>query len=641
MNKIIKLLAQSVLVAVVIGFGFLAIAQEYTVNMQKADLLEFIDEVSTITKRTFVVDERVRGEVTIISERKLNAEGVFTLLESVLRVHGYAVIDDGEVARIVQLPNAKTWSYPTEGGFDSPDRMVTQVIQLNYVSSAEASRVLRLLVSQYGHLAAVNNPNVLVISDHAGNVASLVQLVKELDRLDAEQSIVIPMKHAWVRDVANMLEQIHPEMMRSETASLGLIAFANENNNTLFLRGKPGELAIATDTIAQLDQPYKVAETTRVFNLQHADAEPVATVLTGLLNIEPTDQTPGAATESAEVSIQADTSNNAILVRGNPAILSDVVGIIEKMDREKLQVLIESAIVEVTIGENSTSGIELGGADDSGERVPLATTSITGILSNLLGTLIAEDSDQSQPGLDGLQQLTSPTLAVARLDPNGVSFAAIINALTTHSKADLLSTPHVIALDNEESEIFHGSQVPFRTGTFGVTREQGQTPLSTIERQDVGISLTVTPKIRDDLSVKMTVATEVDAVINPSLGIGESGFSDIVTSKRRVNTTVVANDGQTIVLGGLIKDDVNTTIRKVPLIGSIPLLGRLFRTNSTLTSKSHLLIFLRPTVIQSDSDIEGVVDRKINGIWQLNMESGVSSDDAATPTPGEIYEGIR
>lgn len=618
----------------------------YTINNQDIELPDLIEEVATITNRSFVVDSRVRGTVSVISTQELDADGVFMLLEAILRVHGFQVIDDGEISRVVPHASAKAWNYEDEEGPISGDTFVAQVIGLKHITSAEASRVLRQIVSAYGHLAPVTDPNALIIADHAGNVTRILDLIQELDRINAVSSLIVPMKHAWVRDVASMLEEIHPEMMRSSASPIGLIAFANENNNTIFLRGTPEELAIASDTISHLDQPYQITSTTRVFYLQHADAESISEVLGNLLDIEgsatsPTNQNQQASSINMNFSVQFDASNNAVLARGTPSFLSDISGIIAQLDRPKLQVLIESAIVEVSVIDNEGIGVELGAADDSEDRIPLVTTSVSGILSSLLSSLgeAQETEGQVGPGAVTLSQISSPSLAVAKLDPTGVSFGAIINALVTSTRADLLSTPYVYALDNNESMIFVGQELPFRTGTFGVQREQGQQPLTQVQREDVGVKLTVTPNIREDLSVRMEVANVVGALVSPNLGIGDSGLSDIVTSKREVTTTVVAENGQTIVLGGLMRDDLNQTLQRVPVLGQIPLLGRLFRSNRTIKSKSHLLIFLRPTVISSADEIAEVSTSKLRGIWQLRLDSQNRRKDLESPTPEEIFEG--
>ena len=622
-------------------------SQVYTINNQDIELADFIEEVATITNRSFVVDSRVRGTVSIISDQELDADGVFKLLESVLRVHGFQVIDDGQISRVVPHASAKAWNYDNDSaGAISGDTFVAQVIGLKHITSAEASRVLRQIVSAYGHLAPVTDPNALIIADHAGNVVRILELIRELDQVNAVSSLIVPMKHAWVRDVASMLEEIHPEMMRGTAGPIGLIAFANENNNTIFLRGTPEELAIASDTISQLDTPYQITSTTRVFYLQHADAEIIAEVLRGLLDLEgagpgQNQQNQQTASINMNFSVQFDASNNAVLARGTPSFLSDISGIIAQLDRPKLQVLIESAIVEVTVTEDDSKNVEFGATDESGEETPLITTSVSGILTSLLSSLgQAQDSGGTvSPGAITLSQLASPSLAVAKLDPTGISFGAIINALVVSSRADLLSTPYVYALDNVESEIFVGQVLPFRTGTFGIQREQGQQPLSQVEREDVGIKLTVTPNIREDLSVRMEVANEVAALVSSSLAIGEGGLADIVTSKRNVRTTVVAENGQTIVLGGLMRDDLNQSGQRVPILGKIPLLGRLFRSERMVKSKSHLLIFLRPTVISSADEIAEISSDRLRGIWQLRLENKGGRNQTEAPTPEEIFEG--
>lgn len=622
-------------------------SQVYTINNQDIELADFIEEVATITSRSFVVDSRVRGTVSIISDQELDADGVFKLLESVLRVHGFQVIDDGQISRVVPHASAKAWNYDAGAeGSISGDTFVAQVIGLKHITSAEASRVLRQIVSAYGHLAPVTDPNALIIADHAGNVVRILELIRELDQVNAVSSLIVPMKHAWVRDVASMLEEIHPEMMRGTAGPIGLIAFANENNNTIFLRGTPEELAIASDTISQLDTPYQITSTTRVFYLQHADAENTAEVLRGLLDLEgagPGQNQQNQQTSSINMnfSVQFDPSNNAVLARGTPSFLSDISGIIAQLDRPKLQVLIESAIVEVTVTEDDSKNVEFGATDESGEETPLITTSVSGILTSLLSSLgqAQDEGGTVSPGAITLSQLASPSLAVARLDPTGISFGAIINALVASSRADLLSTPYVYALDNVESVIFVGQVLPFRTGTFGIERQQGQQQLSAVQRDDVGVKLTVTPNIRDDLSVRMEVANEVSALVSSSLGIGESGLADIVTSSREVSTTVVADNGQTIVLGGLMRDDLNQSGQRVPILGKIPLLGRLFRSERMVKSKSHLLIFLRPTVISSADEIAEISTDRLRGIWQLRLENRQGRRQTEAPTPEEIFEG--
>ena len=653
MKKILNNTTRSLILVLGICMVPLTYAEEYSINFTDIELIDFIHEVGRITKKTFTYDPgQLRGQVTVITEAELDEEGVYSLLEATLRVRNFALVENDEVVSIVRNQDVRTYAFDEEGQFDTDNKFVSRVISLEHISSQEASRVLRQLVSQYGHLLPVIRPNVIVIADHASNVENIVRLIRDLDSAgDAQKSVVLPMKHALVSDIALMLQRIFPEIRAGLDISAGrqITVFANENNNTLFVRGSSSAIALVSDTVSMLDQPYTVTNNTKYFDLQHSDAGQLATLLTNLF----TAGAPGG--ESAEfsvgarsITIQADTENNAILARANPTILAEIQNVITQVDVPRLQVLIEAAIVEITVDDSTSSGVELGGVDESGREIPLVSTSVNGVIAGLLTSLIGsrvvtEDETDSGAGrgvgLSTLANVSTPTVAIAKIDPDGISFGAIIAALTENQDSNLLSTPHVITMDNVLANIFVGQEVPFRTGTLNLNNQTGQGPVSTIERAPVGINLEVTPKIRPDLSVQMVVLNEISAVITPSLGIGEAGFSDVVTNERRLQTTVVAKNRQTIVLGGLIRDDVTSTIRKVPGLGSIPLLGRLFRSSSTTTRKNHLLIFLRPTVIENEEDMASVYERKMGRIWKVQLDFPDSTETETIPADNEFYDG--
>lgn len=629
-------------------------AEEYTVNFSDIEITDFIHEVGRITKKTFAYDPaHVRGKITVISDTKLDEEGVYSLLEATLRVRNLVMVEQDEIVSIVRNQDVRPYSSDGEGQFDTHNEFVSRVITLKHISSSEAGRVLRQLVSSYGHLLPVLNPNALVIADHAANVENIVRLIGELDNLDANQiSIVLPMKYALVSDVALMLQRILPEVrtgIGDTNVGRRITVFANENNNTLFVRGSPSDIGLVSETVSKLDQPYSITNNTKYFDLQHSEAEQLATLLGALFSAGgPGGETSEAAVGSRDITIQADTANNAILARANPTILAEIQSIITQVDIPRLQVLIEAAIVELTVEDNTSSGFEVGGVDESGEEVPIVSTSVNGVIAGLLSRLIGtnvvttDESDSGEGdgvGLSALSNISTPTIAIAKIDPDGISFGAIIAALSENKDSNLLSTPHVITMDNVLANIFVGQEVPFRTGTLGLNDQTGQGPVATIQREHVGITLEVTPKIRPDLSVQMTVLNEISAVIAPTLGIGEAGFSDIVTNERTLQTTVVAQNRQTIVLGGLIRDDKSSTIRKVPGLGNIPLLGRLFRSSSTTTRKNHLLIFLRPTVIQNDEDMATVYERKMKRIWKVQLDGTDSPDEETAPEEDRYFDG--
>ena len=614
-------------------------AQTWKINLKNADIREFITQVSTITGTTFVVDPRVKGNVTVVSDRNLDTDAVYALFLSVLRVHGFGASRTGDVVRIVQSATVKQSGAPVNDDDASlTEEVVTRVISARNVAAAELVKILRPMIPQYGHIAAVPQANVVIISDHADNIGRLLTIIRQVDVADEDEVVVIALEQAWVGSVVAILEQVAPDQIgKSAEGPQRVLVIGNDRNNTLVLRGKSAPIAEVRSLIEQLDQPATSSGSTRVFQLNHSDATRTAEILNGIL-IEPRGRSDN--TKSENISIQADMSLNAIVVRADPSTMSEIQEILRQLDIRRAQVLIEAAIVEVSVDETSAIGIEAGVADAGGDSVPFASTTLNGIISSLLSSISATVDDGKIDPVQGIASVSSPTLAVARLDPDGVSFGAILNAIAINTSADLLSTPSILTLDNEQANILAGQTVPFRTGSFTSTNNGASNPFTTIQREDVGIELTVTPHIHDDSSIRLEVFQTVENVVNTGLEIGEAGFSDVVTNKRSIETTILADDRQTIVLGGLIQDDLRATRKKVPLLGSIPFLGRLFQNRSTTRTKRHLLVFLRPTIQRTREEVADTTERKYQGIWQVQIESRESASENE-PKIEQIYDGRR
>ena len=614
-------------------------AQTWKINLKNADIREFITQVSTITGTTFVVDPRVKGNVTVVSDRNLDTDAVYALFLSVLRVHGFGASRTGDVVRIVQSATVKQSGAPVNDNDGSlTEEVVTRVISARNVAAAELVKILRPMIPQYGHIAAVPQANVVIISDHADNIGRLLTIIRQVDVADEDEVVVIALEQAWVGSVVAILEQVAPDQIgKSAEGPQRVLVIGNDRNNTLVLRGKSAPIAEVRSLIEQLDQPATSSGSTRVFQLNHSDATRTAEILNGIL-IEPRGRSDN--TKSENISIQADMSLNAIVVRADPSTMSEIQEILRQLDIRRAQVLIEAAIVEVSVDETSAIGIEAGVADAGGDSVPFASTTLNGIISSLLSSISATVDDGKIDPVQGIASVSSPTLAVARLDPDGVSFGAILNAIAINTSADLLSTPSILTLDNEQANILAGQTVPFRTGSFTSTNNGASNPFTTIQREDVGIELTVTPHIHDDSSIRLEVFQTVENVVNTGLEIGEAGFSDVVTNKRSIETTILADDRQTIVLGGLIQDDLRATRKKVPLLGSIPFLGRLFQNRSTTRTKRHLLVFLRPTIQRTREEVADTTERKYQGIWQVQIESRESASENE-PKIEQIYDGRR
>ena len=590
-------------------------SQTWTINVKNADINDFVGQVANITGKTFVIDPRLKGRVTVASQASMDKEAIYALFQSVLRVHNFVATESGGVVRIQQNVTGKQ-APGASGTIDQvpPETLITQVVEAQNVTSTELVKILRPLIPQYGHIAAVPEPNIVIISDHADNIRRLVRIIRQIDIADEDEVVVVPMEHAWVGTIVRLLERVAPQQIGNNAQGPQKIQLiANERNNSIVLRGKSRPIGEVLKLIEKLDRPATTAGSTQVIYLKHADALKTSEVLNGLIQKR--------SNESGEnTTIQPDESLNAIIVRANPGDMNQILDIIKNLDVRRAQVLIEAAIVEVTIATGRDIGVETAIVDEDGSTSPLASTALNGTVQNLLGSIISEDG--SVDVVQGLANVTGPTLAAAKIDRGGISFGAVINALASNSNANLLSTPSILTLDNQEAKIVVGNEVPFRTGSFSTTGDGSNNPFTTIQREDVGLQLTVTPHVHDGSSVRLEIAQEITNVVDTA--IGNSGFSDVVTSKRTIETMILAEDEQTIVLGGLIQDDITDTVRKVPLLGDIPGLGWFFRTTSNTRTKSNLLVFLRPTVIRSNDDATKATERKYDDIWEIEINSDIS-----------------
>jgi len=627
----------TLLLCVVLG-GSNAMASEsqsWKINLKNADIQEFVAQIAAITGRTFVVDPRVKGKVTVISNASLDEAGIYELFLSVLRVHGFAAIEAGEVVRIQQQTLAKQSGSPLDSAQEiSGEQLVTRVIAAQYVASAELVKTLRPMIPQYGHIAAVTQPNVVIISDHAANIVRLMKIIARIDVADEEEIVVIPLKEAWVGTIVELLEKLAPEELgRNAKGPQSIQVIANERNNSIVLRGKSRPIAQVRKLISMLDQPATSGGTTQVIYLAHSDAASVAQILTQLVGDQRAEGAP-----AAEVKIQADESLNALVIKADPTTMNEIMSIVRMLDVRRTQVLIEAAIVEISLDADFELGVEMAAIDRGNSSIPFFSTALSPTLAQILGGLGPGDGEDGpfDPAAV-LGAATQPTLGVGKLDPDGFSFAVILRAIASSSAANLLSTPSILTLDNEEAKILVGQEVPFRTGSFTTTADGANNPFQTIQREDVGITLTVTPHIHDGTALRLEISQEVSSVVLASLLEGSPG---IITNKRTIDTTILAEDRQTIVLGGLIQDDIQHKERKVPLLGDIPWLGRLFRVDEETHDKRSLLVFLRATILHDPSEVTEVTQRKYDSIWDVEIQSRtLKTEDPVQPPLDTIYDG--
>jgi general secretion pathway protein D len=610
-------------------FSASAAEDTWKINLKNADIREFISQVSTITGRSFIIDPRVKGDVTVVSSTAMDRDGIYELFLSVLQVHGFAAAPSGDVVRIVQTVLAKQSGNPNdfEEGLESQE-LVTRVVPVLNAPSEEMVKVLRPLIPQYGQIAALSQPNVLIISDHSSNINRLVEIVNRVDVADSLEVSIVDLKEAWVADIVALLEQLAPEQIGKSAKGPNRVSIvASERTNSLVIKGERYTVARVKQLVSQLDVPANRSGTIKVVRLAHSDATKMAEILNSLVK----ERKSGESGGMVEVSVQADEAINALVIRADPANMIDIMDIIDSLDVRRMQVLIEAAIVEVTADFSRQLGSELALGSASSSATPLGLTAPSGTLAQILQGLAITGQPSAPANLGD-----APLIAGGRLDATGTSFAFIIKALAANGDVNLLSTPSITTMDNEEAKIVVGQNVPFRTGST-VTGSQGTTnPFTTIQREDVGLTLEVTPHINSDNLVRLLIHQEVSEVDASSLsGIGSQAAADLITNKRTIDTTILVEDNEVIILGGLIRDKETQGESRVPVLGSIPGLGMLFRNRTTSTEKQNLMVFLRPTVLKNQTDIAEATERKFNRVFELEIEG----EGTALDTLGDLLDG--
>ena len=593
--------------------------KSWTVNIRNADIQAFISQIADMTGKNFVVDPRVRAwDVTVVSTKALSAAEVYELFLSVLQVHGYAAVPSGDIIKIVPNTTAKQSNLPLVGKNESGgEALVTRVIPVENSPVEELVPVLRPLVPQYGHLAAVGSANALIISDHMDNIRRMEAIIASLDNAESEDVQVIKLEHAFAGDMVKMLESLTPQTggRRGKTKDGGVTVVADERTNRLIIKGDRITRQRMAQMIGNLDTPASATGGVQVVRLSHGDAEALAELLKnfaeGASAAKPgaDGKTAAASITGDKVSIQADKSLNALVIRAEPAMMKEIMSVISQLDVRRAQILIEAAIVEVSGDTGKALGFQyVGGSDESG--VGAINFGNAGLTINSIVQALATDDPSGLALGDGI------TMGFGEQDSNGdLKWGALIQALSTSTDVNLLSTPSILTLDNQEASIVVGENVPFITGTSTSTGSGVSNPFQTIQREDVGLSLKVTPHVAGLSTIRLELEQENSQVKD---SVGEA--ADIVTTTRKLESTVLADDGETIALGGLIRDNITKTVRKVPILGDIPLLGILFRSTSNSREKSNLMVFLRPTILPDNERLLSMTRQKYMGITALQFE---------------------
>jgi general secretion pathway protein D len=587
-------------------------AQTITPNFKDADLALVVQAVQSITGKTFIIDPRVRAQVTILSSTPMSADAFYNAFLSVLQVHDFVAVPSGNIVKIVPAQNSR-WmpgnDLPNQVS-SSSDEIVTQVIQVKNVNAANLVPALRPLLPQGAHFVAHQSSNTLIISDRAANVNRMMRIIQRIDQAGDEEVEIIRLENASAAEIVRVVNTLYTAAGPQQDAGVSAAkVVADDRTNSVLLSGEKNRRLQLRALIAHLDTPLEAGGDTQVRYLRYADAEAIAGKLkeqiTGIVQATPGGPPPagGAASGSAAaadkgVSIWSDEQNNALIVTAPPKIMRSIMSVVDKLDIRRPQVLIEAILVEISTTKASELGVNWAiGNTDSDSTVPIGTWNQP-VGNASIGSIAAAIDNPALLASTGLP--LGLTLGAGRFLDNGTNFAVILRALRGDGNSNILQTPSITTLDNEEAEIKVAQEVPFVTGQYSSTGNNGNNgsvnPFQTIQREEVGTILKITPQINEGDAVTLKIEQE-SSDLAPA-ATASSGAVDLITNKRTINTKVMVEDGGIIVLGGLIRDAAIENESRVPVLGAIPIIGELFKTRSGSKEKRNLMVFIRPTILR-------------------------------------------
>ncbi|MBK8183817.1 MAG: type II secretion system secretin GspD [Candidatus Competibacteraceae bacterium] len=642
-------------------------AAPVTLNLKDADINALVESMSVLTGKNFIVDPRVKGRVTIISSKAMDEKELYEVFLAVLGVHGFAAVPGGNVIKIVPAAGAKQENIPTvdqQRGIE-PDQIVTRIIQVQNVAAAQIVPILRPLIPPQGHLAAYTPTNVLIVSDTAANVERVASIIARVDLASNEEVEIVPLRHASATEVVRVLTALEQGKAKNDPAvAAGTPSrlVADERTNSILLSGdKVSRLRLRT-LISHLDTPVDSGGNTQVVYLRYAKAKDLVSVLQGVSKNLSNDASrnsptpggipggpPGGAPVSSSssggslVDIQADEATNALVITAPPELIRSLRTVIAQLDVRRAQVLVEAVIAEISAEKTAELGVQWGVAGHSAVGFTNFDAGNSS-LSNVLG--LAKSLDRALNSGLSLPDLSNPPRGL-QLGLGGGDFGALISALAKDADTNVLSTPTIVTLDNQEAEIIVGQNVPIVTGSYtnsGGNSDNGSSdgsdfgnPFQTINREDVGVILKVKPQINEGNAVKLEITQKVSSVA-PSANANTQGLT---LNKREIKTAVLIENGQVLVLGGLIDDNHNESAQKVPVLGDVPLMGNLFRYRNTTKLKRNLMVFLHPVILRDAAQTSLHTSDKYSYIREQQLAARLKGNDFLLPdiqSPALKYE---
>lgn len=610
-----------------------AMSADYSVSFKDTDIAEFINIVGRNLHKTIIVDPAVRGKIDVRSYDMLNDEQYYSLFLNVLEVYGFAVVEmDNNVLKVVRAKDAKTAPVPVLGDGDSSnqDNVVTQVVAVHNVSVKELSPLLRQLVDNAGagNVVHYDPANIILLTGRYAVVERLADIIRRVDQVGDKDVEVIALKNASAAEVVRIVEALNKTDNKNTPVTQQPKLVADERTNAVLISADPTVRDRLKRLIEQLDVEMAVKGNNRVVYLKYAKAEELVDVLKGVSdNLKATKDgaSKGSSSSSSssardDVMISAHSATNSLVISAPQDIMVALLDVIAQLDIRRAQVLIEALIVEMTEGNGASLGVQWGSIEN-GSAIQFSNTgaSITGVMSGLedakdsTSTEYYYDSSGNRHAYTVTESGDYSTLADALSGVEGAAvtvamgdWTALINAVSSDSNSNILSSPSITVMDNGEASFVVGEEVPVLTGS--TTSSDNSNPYQTVERKEVGIKLKVVPQVNEGDSVQLKIEQEVSNVA------AADGAVDVRFAKRQLNTDVLVEDGQMLVLGGLMDERTQESESKVPLLGDIPVLGHLFRSTSSKLEKRNLMVFIKPTIIRSGLSADGITQRKYNFI---------------------------
>ncbi len=577
----------------------------HTLNFQDADIRLLIETVSDMTKKNFIVDPQVQGKVTVISGHPMSKEAVYDTFLGVLSVYGYAAVRDGDSIKVV--PEGEAGGIIGDFGAASDSDYVTRIVKLKHVAASDIVTMFNS-INRKAKIISHDGSNIIIISDRAKNVERMLGIINRIDKKSDSSIDMIPLQYASAADVSATLETLLDNGKASLNGRAKIVA--DERTNSVIINASPAMKMKIHTLIAQLDQPLETNTQSQVIKLKYSEAESLVPILQTLINKQQALNADGSAAEN-NTSIQAHVETNSLVINAPPTVFKNLREAIRQLDVKRPQVLVEAIIVEITVNHSKEAGFQWQGLLNQlngGEGLIGGTN--YGIVGNILNP---------EGGINN-----GVNIGYVHLDGEGnPQLGALLSALAANTDSNILSTPSIVTLNNKEAKLSVGQEVPFLTGQYTNTgsAEGSTNPFSTIQRKDIGISLTVTPHIYEGNEIVLDIAQEVSSLAQSATTV------DVITNKRTLSTSVmVPNDG-VIVLGGLIDDSIEENIKKVPVLGDIPVIRNLFRHKKRTRVKRNLMVFIHPKILTANNQSK-VTNKMYDDIRTQQLEKVNQSDFA-------------